>query len=293
MKEDNRHNIHKTNSSQDIINKTSKEQKNLAKKNAPPYCSLEEIKKILVKIDDFDNKLIDKIIIDEEAIEFKKYMNSPEKNDNVFKQENSIDLKNEEIKEKNNVLNIKRGRKKKHHQYSYNHIIIRIKYMLLNYCFEFVNRMIYKSDEKGLKLLRINYKYLMNLNRKMNLNLFKMTLQQIFSLDISHRYSKFLFDHNKKLINEILEQKIEIEDFDTIKFIFNITFNDWIDLFTYKKDLFTLVKEYNAVNVNYTKIQNNFIGINHSLNKILEYGDHFYSLFLYYAFNFQRWFLFR
>ena len=220
-------------------------------------------------------------------------MNSPEKNDNVFKQENSIDLKNEEIKEKNNVLNIKRGRKKKHHQYAYDHIIIRIKYMLLNYCFEFVNKMIYKSDEKGLKLLRINYKYLMNLNRKMNLNLFKMTLQQIFSLDISHRYSKFPLDHNKKLINEILEQKIEIEDFDTIKFIFNITFNDWIDLFTYKKDLFTLVKEYNAVNVNYTKIQNNFIGINHSLNKILEYGDHFYSLFLYYAFNFQRWFLFR
>ena len=98
MKEDNRHNIHKTNSSQDIINKPSKEQKDLDKKNAPPYCPLEEIKKILVKNDDFDNKLIDKIIIDEEAIEFKKYMNSPEKNDNVFKQENSIDLKHEEIK---------------------------------------------------------------------------------------------------------------------------------------------------------------------------------------------------
>ena len=61
------------------------------------------------------------------------------------------------------------------------------------------------------------------------------------------------------------------------------------DLFTYKKNLFTLVNKYNAVNVNYAKIKNNFVGINHLLNKISEgIDDDYFLLFLHYVFNFQR-----
>ena len=71
--------------------------------------------------------------------------------------------------------------------------------------------------------------------------------------------------------------------------------NDWIELFTYKKDILTLIDENNAANVNYTKIQENFIGINHLLNEISEKkdfknDDKYYTLFLLYIFNFQRWF---
>ena len=74
-------------------------------------------------------------------------------------------------------------------------------------------------------------------------------------------------------------------------FLLKITLNDWIDLFTYKKDILTLIDEYNCLNVNDTKIKNNFIGVNHLLNEISkENNDKYYSLFLLYVFNFQRWF---
>jgi hypothetical protein len=118
-----------------------------------------------------------------------------------------------------------------------------------------------------------------------------MSLSDIFSLDVSSKYSSKKEDYNKVLISGILEKEIEVEDFDTIMFLFKITLNDWIDLFTYKTDIFTLINEHNASNVNYNKIQNNFIGVNHLLNKISEkYDCKYYTLFLLYIFNFQRWF---
>ena len=118
-----------------------------------------------------------------------------------------------------------------------------------------------------------------------------MSLADLFSLDVSGKYISKSKDYNKDLINGILEQKIKVEDFDTILFLFKITLNDWIELFTYKKDILTLINENNAANVNYTKIQENFIGVNHLLNKISEKNDDkYYTLFLLYIFNFQRWF---
>ena len=118
-----------------------------------------------------------------------------------------------------------------------------------------------------------------------------MTLADLFSLDVSDKYISKSKDYNKNLINGILKKEIEVEDFDTIIFLFKITLNDWIELFTYKKDILTLIDENNAANVNYTKIQENFIGVNHLLNKISEKNDDkYYTLFLLYIFNFQRWF---
>ena len=151
--------------------------------------------------------------------------------------------------------------------------------------------MIYKNGEESIKLLKINYKHIDQLEKKKNLVLFEMSLSDIFSLDVSSKYSSKKEDYNKVLISGILEKEIEVEDFDTIMFLFKITLNDWIDLFTYKTDILTLINEYNASNVNYNKIQNNFIGVNHLLNKISEKNDcKYYTLFLLYIFNFQRWF---
>jgi len=118
----------------------------------------------------------------------------------------------------------------------------------------------------------------------------ELSLLDLFSFDASNKYIKKRKDYNAKIINEILQQKIEIEDFDTIIFLFKITFNDWIDLFVYKKDLFTLVNEYNAVNINYTKIKNNLIGVDHYLKEILkeQKNDKYASLFLLYIFNLKR-----
>ena len=281
--------------------------KELSKKdNVPSFYSLNTIRGIIVKNDDYNNVLIDKIIKEKSVIEAEEYMNSTMKktindfmyqSDNIFKQENFIGMEYEEMKEKDNFLKIKRGRKadrndgEEHNRYYADNIIKKIKAKLFDYCFKFINKMINKNDEEGLQLFKIDYKYIDQLHRKKNLELFEMPLMDLFSLDVSRKFRTKSIDYNKIIINGILEQTIEIEDFDTIMFLFKITLNDWIDLFTYKKDILTLVNEYNAVNVNYTKIQNNFIGVNHLLNEIsTNNDDKYYSLFLLYVFNFQRWF---
>ena len=81
--------------------------------------------------------------------------------------------------------------------------------------------MIYKNDndKESIKLLKIDYKiYIDQLDRKKNLDLFKMTLKDLFSLDISRKYSSKNKDYNKLLISDILEKKIKFKDFDTLCF---------------------------------------------------------------------------
>ena len=52
-----------------------------------------------------------------------------------------------------------------------------------------------------------------------------------------------------------------------------------------------MINEKNAINVNCTKIQEQFCGVNHLLNEIFDKrDDKYYTLFLLYIFNFQRWF---
>jgi hypothetical protein len=290
--------------------KTDKRLKNLIENkngNAPHYFSLNTISGILVQNDGYNNRLIDKIIKDEKLLESDQYaiqyMNSIKskssnyslyQNDNIPKEENFI---GEELKKDNNHLQKKRGRStnksggKVHTRYHADNIIKKIKAEIFNNCLIFINKMIKNNDEESTKLLKINYKYIDQLERKKNLDLFEMTLADLFSLDVSDKYISKSKDYNKNLINGILKKEIEVEDFDTIIFLFKITLNDWIELFTYKKDILTLIDENNAANVNYTKIQENFIGVNHLLNKISEKNDDkYYILFLLYIFNFQRWF---
>jgi hypothetical protein len=268
---------------------------------------LNTISGILVQNDGYNNRLIDKIIKDEKLLESDQYaiqyMNSIKskssnyslyQNDNIPKEENFI---GEELKKDNNHLQKKRGRStnksggKVHTRYHADNIIKKIKAEIFNNCLIFINKMIKNNDEESTKLLKINYKYIDQLERKKNLDLFEMTLADLFSLDISDKYISKSKDYNKDLINRILKQEIEVEDFDTIIFLFKISLNDWIELFTYKKDILTLIDENNAANVNYTKIKENFIGVNHLLNKISEKNDDkYYTLFLLYIFNFQRYF---
>ena len=296
--------------------KTDKRLKDLIENdnsNAPSSCSLNTICGILTLNDNNNDKnsLVEKIIKDEKILESVQYnvqnMNSTKEklknnfklqNDNIFRKENSIDLEYEEAKGKDNHLKKKRGRKtikkvgKEHNRYHGDNIIKKIKAKLFDYCLNFINKMINNNNEESIKILKIDYKkYIDQLEKKKNLDLFKMTLKDLFSLDISRKFSTKNKDYNKELINEILEQRVKVEDFDTIIFLFKMTFNDWIEIFTYKKPILSLINEYNASNVNYNTIQKNFIGVNHLLNKISgKYDCKYYILFLLYLFNFQRWF---
>ena len=298
---------------------TDKRSKNLLKNdNVPPFCLLNTIRGILIRNDEDNYRIIDRIINDQRVLESEEYIKSAKKksinnfmnqndnfmyqNDNFFNQKNySIDFEFEEVQKKDNFLTKKRGRKtnyhggEEHNCYDADNIIKKIKAKLFDCCLKFINKMIYKKDEEGIQLLKIDYKYIDKLERKMNLELFEMPLADLFALDISRKFKSKSKDYNKKLINGILEQKIEVEDYDTIKFLFKITLNEWIDLFTYKKDILALKSENNDENVDWTKIQDNFFGVSHLLNEISEKkdfknDDKYFTLFLLYIFNFQRWF---
>ena len=295
---------------------TDKRRKNLLKNdNVPPFYSLNTISGILIQNDINYYRIIDRIInTDPKVIEAEEYMKSTKKIsiDNLmykndynynfnFNQENLFDFEYKEVKEKDNYLTKKRGRKtdknvgEEHNCYDSDNIIKKIKAKLFDCCLKFLNKMIYKKDDERIQLLKIDYKYIDKLERKTNLELFEMPLADIFSLDISRKYKSKRKDYNKALINGILEQQIEVEDYDTIMFLFKITLNEWIELFTYKKDILTLKSEHNDENVDWIKIQENFFGINHLLNEISEKkdfrnDDKYYILFILYIFNFQRWF---
>jgi len=55
-----------------------------------------------------------------------------------------------------------------------------------------------------------------------------------------------------------------------------MSFNDWIDIFTYKKDW-----EYN-INYNWFKF---------NLEKIDEDDEEYFSRFIFYLYNYKRWFM--
>ena len=288
---------------------TDKRSKNLLKNdNVPPFCLLNTIRGILIRNDEDNNRIIDRIINDQRVLESEEYIKSAKKksinnfmnqNDNFFNQKNySIDFEFEEVQKKDNFLTKKRGRKtnyhggEEHNCYDADNIIKKIKAKLFDYCLIFINKIIYTNDEKGIQLLKNDYKYIDQLNRKKNLDLFEMTLMDLFSLEISGKYKSKSKDYNEKMIKEIIQQKFDREDYDTIMFLFRISLNDYIDLFTYKKNIFDLANKYNAINVvNYEKIQENFVGANHLLSEISKKeDDKYYTLFLLYLFNFQRWF---
>ena len=56
-----------------------------------------------------------------------------------------------------------------------------------------------------------------------------MTLNELYSQNISPENRFQEKDYNKKLIKELVKKN------DTINFVFNLTYKDFIELFTHKK----------------------------------------------------------
>ena len=284
--------------------------------NFTQFYSLNTISGILVnKIGDIDKDIINKIVKHEYVAKAEEYLNPPMKininnekddmneNNNISDKGNILDLGSEKIEI---TKNKKRGRKtsntggEEHNRFSGDNIIKKIKAILVKDCNEFINSMINNNYDKDKKKIILKVKYKKNidsLKRDYNLKLLEKPLKYLFSLDVSDKYrsKKENKEYNENIIKEIIEQKnhIEIEDYNTIKFILDISLTDWIDLFTYKKDISTLVEDYRASDINIGKIQENFIGAIDLLNDIPKDSKEdqiYYSLFVLYLFNFHRWF---
>ena len=196
----------------------------------------------------------------------------------------------------------KRGRKieteniyrKEHNKYSENNIIIKIKSKLLLYALKFINNILQNNSNRifPYKLYKLNYQYTQRLKKKEDLNILRMSLKDIFSLDVSSKFIKKSNTFNKKTINKIIKHK-ELKNYQTIMLVFNLSFREWINLFTHKKTVNEIINNndegyQNIIN----EIEKNIIYVENLLKDISEENDEeYFSLFTLLLYNYEKWFL--
>ena len=217
---------------------------------------------------------------------------------NIKNSVNKIEERKEEEENK-----IKRGRKtkdtiyhKEHNKMSSDNIIKKIKAKLFIYLLQFLNNMIKKSDDDKNRLYKLDYRFIDQLNKNIDIKYLKMTLKDLFSLDISSKYKNFSPDENQQLIQNIISHKEYVEDYDTVIFVFNMTFGEWLDLFTCKKDINDLKNQYKQNNnINFEKIGNNIVYVDNLLKNlwnenIQKKDEKYFSFFIFYIYNYEKWF---
>ena len=133
----------------------------------------------------------------------------------------------------------KRGRKTErenseipHNKFANDNLRKKSKHIILSEILTFLNlklQEIYKNNlGNGIllrQLLTLNHKEKANINIIENQNFIKKTLQEIFSEDISKRYTNFPSNHNKELINRLLNEEDE-EKKNYFTKLFNISFSE-------------------------------------------------------------------
>jgi len=142
----------------------------------------------------------------------------------------------------------KRGRKRKmtkefgeHNRYSEDNIIRKIKSKFLNYLTIFINSLINEKYNGNIgqgkfikEILKINQEQI--INDKFNKILINKALKDIFSQNIIGKYSTFDSDHNKKLIELLLNEEDEKKKIE-FQNLFNLTFMECLNHFSGIKSL--------------------------------------------------------
>ena len=197
--------------------------------------------------------------------------------------------------------NSKRGRKCKannnreeHKKTSSDNIIKKIKSKILNYLVEFMNNMIDKSKNDKIKFYKLNYKYINQINRNVDLQLLKMKVEELLSKEISPKFKNLNnSNYNKTLISNIKNNiKGDDKDYNTLIFVLNLTFEEWFSLFIFKKNINEIIAEkgINSNEINIEKIQNNLNGFEQLLRKMAKENELYFSNFIFLLFNYGHWF---
>jgi len=262
------------------------------------YISIDEIEKNIFDKEtykdiftfDIKNKLIKDIQTEESFLNKKRFKDITDNNES----NNNFSIE----KEKPN----KRGRKpkneqgeRKHSKNSGDNIILKIKTKLFNYLIKNLNKTLKKKlgkiDTKRI-IYDLDQKYIKQLKRSINLQLLDKPLKNLLSLDISTKYNNQKIPINTNKIN--IQKILNNEPDDTIKFIFNMTFRDWIECFICKKNLYELLSINNIENnflIDFESIKEITDGLNEFLKEIAEENDdNYFSLFIYYLYNYECWF---
>ncbi len=286
------------NEDQFISNKTKyielkEHNEDLELEELPELYTVNRIKNIITKKICFQNsKNVSPIIFSD--IELKNIENSLSQKDNFIlgkKKKNKFKIKEESIK---------------HTKYSGDNIIKKIKYKLLEYFLKFVNDVINASLEEQKiieynKILRpskknydkfetiikmIDYTFVDRLNKKLDLLMLNMSFKEIFSKNISPRYSKLNPESNKIIIEKLLQE--EKDNFNII-YALNLQFKDWMNVFLYKKEINSLK------NFDNDKLKLFTDCFQHLDDMVLNIynnnkNEKYLIYFLIYLYNYERWF---
>ena len=173
--------------------------------------------------------------------------------------------KNKEVKCGRKSLNSSDATQGNHKKDCPDNIIKKIKAFLFSSVIEYV--------QDYIKLLTLDYKNVNKLEKKFNLEILNQPLSDLISRQISSKYKSHQ-DFNKNIIKKVLDEE---ENNDKINSLLNMTFGNWIDIFTYKKEWEHNIK---------------FKGIKPFLEKIQKNNDaQYFSKVIFYLFNYQKWFL--
>ena len=115
-----------------------------------------------------------------------------------------------------------------HNKFSDDNLRRKCKHYLLKYLLEFINddiKNIYKNQSQKSDAT-VNF----------NKALLKKTIGEIFSEDISRRYTIYPLDHNKNIINSLMNEKDENIKIHFTK-LFNLTFDECLKHFIEKEQI--------------------------------------------------------
>ena len=199
--------------------------------------------------------------------------------------------------------------KRKHDRNAADNIIKKIKLKFIEYSLKFVNKVLnsylgksklieynkflrqnrkYKDDEDKENLIKIlDYKFIDKIKKETDLSILDMPLKDLFSKNISPKYSTLPSNSNKKIIEKIINEE---KDNANIMFALNLTFEEWIDIFTYKKKLNSIQ---NFDEEKMKGLNDKFYMVDYLIKEMYDkqYDHNYLSYFLSYVYNYKRWFI--
>ena len=168
----------------------------------------------------------------------------PRENNQVKNENEIISNKNDDARNNiilNNSEDNKKNSKQKHNKFSDDNLRKKCKHLVLSSVLEFINKRIFDIYEGNIgnniyrkELLINNKNQKMNSNITFNREFIDKKISDIFSEIISTRYTNYLPEHNKLLIEKLKNEEDENKRIYFTK-LFNLTFNDCLNHFIGKK----------------------------------------------------------
>ena len=194
----------------------------------------------------------------------------------------------------------RRGRKNKnegggdHNRMASDNIIKKIKAQIFKYLNKFLNNIVNDKEapKENNEIFKISYGFINRLNREIDLRYLNMHLKDLLSLlHVSPKYKKINCDSNQVFIKKLLNGQTD----EAIRFAFNMTLRDWLDIFSFKKEVKDLLNEYNIKDDNNTiceKIKESLVTVDDLLNNLAEKEENknYFSNFTFYLYNYELWF---